>query len=193
MQTDISHKLNPEGIISYKLNVGCGNDRIPDYVNIDIDRKSKADIIHDIREGMPWKDGQIKEILFFHTIEHIEEKFHRFILEEFHRVLEYNGILLISYPEFTICAQNYIDNVRGMRDFWKNTIYGLQRSASDFHVSLMNSELLVELLQNIGFQHIMYSKESEQEPWNTVMLAHKNKSTKSYEELLNSEVLGVVD
>jgi predicted SAM-dependent methyltransferase len=171
--------INPK-----RLNVGCGNNLIEGYINIDSEASLYPDIIADIKYGLPFDENSVQEILFFHTIEHIEEKYHEQILREFHRILEPEGTLLISYPEFITCAQNYIDNVYGMREFWKHTIYGLQRYQSDYHVSLMNSDEFVEKLQEFGYKDISYAPENK-EPYNTILIAHKGATPLSYEDLFN--------
>jgi predicted SAM-dependent methyltransferase len=173
---------NPTEEPPLRLNVGCGNNRIEGYTNIDCEGSTGPDILADIRHGLPFDSDAVEEILFFHTIEHIEERYHENIFREFHRVLEPGGTLLVSYPEFMICAQNYIDNYRGMREFWKATIYGLQRYKSDYHVALMDSDVFAERLQEWGFKDIEYAPESA-EPYNTILLAVKGEVPKSYEDL----------
>lgn len=183
MQSAIpDRKLN---IADRKINVGCGNNKIDGYINIDISSFHHPDLVYDIREGLPFPDNCAREILCFHTIEHIEEVFHSFILQEFFRVLVPEGLLLISYPEFIKVATNYINNHLGMRDFWKKTIYGLQRAKGDYHVSLMNSDIFAELMQSVGFVDVMYAEESKEEPYNTVILGHKGSKPNTYEDLLN--------
>ena len=171
------------GQMPIKLNLGCGNNKIEGYLNVDSYVESKADMIVDIRKGLPWADNSVEEILFFHAIEHIEEKFHQALLDEFWRVLIPEGLILISYPEFEKCAQNYIENYRGMREFWKNTIYGLQRYPGDYHVALMNSDVLSEKLLETGFINIEWKAE-QFEPYNSIMKAQKGPAYRSYEQLL---------
>lgn len=181
MQAPIS-RVNLPDIVPKRLNVGCGNNLIDGYINIDSEASLYPDIIADIRFGLPFDDNSVQEILFFHTVEHIEERYHAQIFREFHRVLEPNGTILVSYPEFRVCAQNWIDNVMGMREFWKHTIYGLQRYQSDYHVTLMDSDEFSEKLQEWGFKDINYAAENI-EPYNTVLLAHKGSPAKNYEDL----------
>jgi len=166
-----------------KLNISCGNVKIPGYVNIDSEPSNEPDLIADIKQKLPYADDSIDEILFFHAIEHIEEKYHDFVLTEFWRLLKPDGILLIAYPEFTKCAINYIENFKGMREFWKNTIYGLQRYPGDYHVSLMDSEVLGQKLQEIGFIDIEWKAEKN-EPYNTIMKVIKGPAFPTYDGLL---------
>jgi predicted SAM-dependent methyltransferase len=171
-----------------KLNVGCGDNKLEGYVNIDVNPNNKPDIALDITKRLPLPDGCVDEIVMFHTIEHIEEKFHSGILSEFHRVLKpLTGVLYISYPEFSICANNYITNKSGMKDFWKHTIYGLQRAAGDYHVALMDTIIFVDLLQECGFQNIQYQEECG-EHYNTIVRAMPGAIPQTYEDNLSEYV-----
>lgn len=191
MQTSTEKIERTESIAtreSLKLNVCCGANKIPGYVNIDINEDLDPDQVADVRLGLPYQSESIDEIVFFHAIEHIESQYHEFILSEFWKLLKYSGALYISYPEFKRVAKNYIENYRGMKDFWKNTIYGLQRYPGDYHVSLMDTVDFCEILKLTGFIDIEYCAEPN-EDYNTVICCKKGPIVRSYESLLNTEVL----
>lgn len=156
-----------------KLNLGCGNNKIKDFVNVDTESSLKPDILADFLQPLPFKDETASEVCLFHTIEHIPEHYHSFVLNEVWRVLKLGGVFYISYPEFTLCAQNYIDNFQGKREFWKKTIYGRQLYKTDAHVALMNTEEFRLLLHQIGFTGIQCKAETD-EPYNTVVKAVKD-------------------
>lgn len=172
-------QLNPHP----KLNVACGNNKIKGYWNIDSEETNEPDQIVDILKEFPFEDNSADEIIFFHAIEHIEERYHHYLLSQFHRVLKSNACLYISYPEFTKVAGNYITNYRGMRDFWKQTIYGLQRYPGDFHVSLMDTQYFVPVLQECGFHYIEYKSEVP-DIFNTIVRCQKGKIPNTYENLI---------
>src|SRR5712672_3374648 len=118
-----------------KLNLGAGKSSLPGYISLDVEASTRPNRVCDFtKERLPFDINTLNEVVLFHTIEHIEKKYHRFVLSEIHRVLKPDGVAIISYPEFGRCAQNWINNHRGQRDFWEHTIYGLQRYSSDFHV-----------------------------------------------------------
>lgn len=170
------------------LNVGCGDNRIENYVGIDMHCAENVDLVHDIRfSPIPFPDESVDEIVFFHAIEHVETAIHPLILNEFWRLLKPGKGVYISYPEFEKIAHNWIVNFRGQREFWRNTIYGLQRYPGDYHVSLMNTPEFVEILKACGFTEIEYTSEPG-EPYNTVVYAIKGVKPQSYEDLLNKAV-----
>jgi len=166
-----------------RLNLGAGSSRIPGYLSVDVESSVKPDVVCNFtKDRLPYKDNEVQEILFFHTIEHIERKYHKFILSEIHRVLRSDGILLISYPEFSEIVQNWLDNKNGQREFWEHTVYGLQRYPSDFHVVAMHTPHFKLLLEELGFRNVGITVEP-QETYNTIIKAWKGIPFVNYEKL----------
>lgn len=171
-----------------RLNLGCGDQKLKGYTNIDIDPDLNPDIALDIRTTLlPFKDGTIACVTIFHTIEHIERRYHDFVFQEIHRVLDPGGILLVSYPEFETCAKNYVQNVQGKRNFWRDTLYGRQLTMSDYHVTPMDTKEFKRFLKGIGFTDI-YSYSELHQTFNTIVSAFKTKKPKDYEAHLNEYI-----
>jgi len=165
-----------------KLNLGCGSTKIKGYINIDVEKSCKPDLVFDFtRKNLPYKIESVDEILFFHCIEHIRKKYHRKILLDCARVLKLGGKIYISYPNFWECAQRWHENTGGLKDFWEATLYGRQLYESDFHVCAMNPDELTNLLYECGFRDIVSKPESE-EIYNTITTGVKSKPpSPSYE------------
>lgn len=66
-----------------KLNLGCGNYPMNGYINLDMDKKSNADIIHDL-EVFPWP-----------------------LPDNHFEIIRMDSILDISFPE--ICSKSFTD------------------------------------------------------------------------------------
>lgn len=169
------------------LNIGCGQNKIPHAWNIDADGKCLPDDVINIVKGLPYPNESFATVLCFHFIEHIPKKFHVKVLSEIHRVLEPAGAVFMSYPEFTKCAQNYISNFQGKRDFWEATIYGRQLNEFDAHCALMDTPLFEEQLKRIGFKVISGGSEPD-EPYNTVLSLEKTAPQRTYEDILKEEI-----
>ncbi|AYQ30773.1 methyltransferase domain-containing protein [Runella sp. SP2] len=89
-----------------KLNVGCGTDIRPGWINMDIAQLDGVDVIHDINLlPLPFENESIDEILCQDILEHIE---YPPVLKELHRILKKGGIITIRVPHFT-SKNNYID------------------------------------------------------------------------------------
>jgi|SRR5215472_5687346 len=171
-----------------KLNLGSGLSRFKGYVNVDSDRHCKPDLALDfVKRELPYADGSVEEILFFHCIEHIQKRYHHKVLAECSRVLKVGGELIITYPDFWECAQRWRKNMLGMRDFWEATLYGRQTSPQDFHVCAMNPDELKITLIECGFGLIETTPEPK-EPYNMITKAiKKSKPAVTYEEVLGSD------
>lgn len=171
-----------------RLNIGSGAVKMEGFLNIDSQESNKPDLVLDItKTTLPFQANVIDEICFFHCIEHIEEKFHDIVLGEFWRVLKPEGILLISYPEFLKCVENYRNNYKGNREFFKHTIYGRQLHPGDFHVTLMDTQFFKLRLKRLGFEIIKICAEKFEE-YNTVIKVKKNHPFIGRDELLKKEI-----
>lgn len=174
-----------------KLNVGAGNTKIEGFLGIDIWKGDGVDhIINICTEKLPFEDGSAEMIVMSHVIEHLEEKYQPYILDEFWRVLCPGGKIMFAYPEFKIIAQHYIDDTRGMRDYWKMTIYGRQAHAGDFHITLMDTDYFVQTLEDHGFDVIKREIQFGSD-FNTLLVAQKATKPDKREDVLAQEIFGV--
>jgi len=173
-----------------QLNLGCGSSKITGAINVDLEEICKPDVIANFIHSIPFGEEKIDKVFLFHTIEHIPEKSHHTIFSEIWRVLKIGGELLVSYPEFVKVAQNFIDNYRGMRGFWKNTIYGRQLYPSDFHVALMYTPEFIEYLKQEGFE-ILGTFPEPMEDFNTIVKARKVEKKFFTREELQGQLLCV--
>jgi len=73
-----------------KLNLGCGGQRIDDYIGIDI-RDIGQKMIWDIRDGLPFPDNSVDEVYSCHFIEHLTEDESIELFHEIYRVLRVRG------------------------------------------------------------------------------------------------------
>jgi ubiquinone/menaquinone biosynthesis C-methylase UbiE len=171
-----------------KINYGCGSNKWPGYINIDIEETCKPDMVCDLRKSpLPFESNSIEQFAMLHVIEHIEEKYHEYILTEIYRVLVPSGILFIAYPEFLKCVDLYKNNTNGNMDFWKKTIYGRQLNPGDYHVALMDSRYFKQLLELVGFKTIKCIPEKLQE-FNTFIKAIKDLPQRTYEQVISETV-----
>lgn len=170
-----------------KLNLGCGSNKISEFINIDMQPDCNPDLVLDfVNEDLPYADGAVSEVVMFHTIEHLRKCHHPLIFSCIWRVLEPKGILILSYPEFSKCYNNWFTNKRGRKDFWEATIYGRQAYPSDFHVCIINTPDLINVLSQSGFNSFDWCPE-EPEEYNTILTCRKKSNIITYETWLRDE------
>jgi len=85
---------------SRKLNLGCGRDLRPGYVNVDRSDAVGADLVWDLSSlPLPLEAESFDEILVLDVIEHLHEVVP--FMEEVHRLLSSGGVVRITTPHFS--------------------------------------------------------------------------------------------
>jgi predicted SAM-dependent methyltransferase len=78
-----------------RLNLGCGQRKIAGYVNIDMRRDEKLnvlpDVVLDVTEGLPYENDSVIEVRAYDFLEHIKPSCVIPLIEEVYRVLVPGG------------------------------------------------------------------------------------------------------
>ena len=93
-----------------KINLACGQNQMPGFVNVDIVKLTGVDIAHDLL-SFPWPfmDGGVEEIQCHHFFEHVPGKMRGKFMDECHRILVPSGKMFITVPyaRSTRATQDY--------------------------------------------------------------------------------------
>src|ERR1039458_491746 len=175
------------------LNLGCGRRKMPskddfECINLDMEPSMEPDIVADFTQQLPFEEDEFDEVYLFHTLEHIAKKLHPCVFFAIRRVLKTDGVLYLSYPEFSIICKNWLENHKGQREFWEKTIFGRQLYPSDFHVCAVDSVELTLLLEDSGFREIAYKAEALL-PYNMILKAVACDPPITRERLVFDEVI----
>jgi predicted SAM-dependent methyltransferase len=83
-----------------KLNLGCGFDRLPGYVNIDKEAACEPDQVVDLESTWPFKTNSVEEIRASHVLEHLGQETRVFlgIMKEMYRVCRDGARIYIQVP-----------------------------------------------------------------------------------------------
>lgn len=94
----------------YRLHIGCGGVLKPDWVNIDI--KKPADLVLDIRNGLPFPDSSCEIVYSEHFFEHLDwpSESNPF-LKECYRVLRNEGVIHIGVPDSSYVVEQCLYNL----------------------------------------------------------------------------------
>ena len=78
-----------------RLNLGCGNEPLPGYLNVDRRRVPGAAVVADVR-ALPFAAGSAAEVRASSLLEHFEDPYA--VLDEVHRVLAAGGRFVMRVP-----------------------------------------------------------------------------------------------
>jgi predicted SAM-dependent methyltransferase len=143
---------------SKKLHLGSGSIYIPGFVNVDVDKRLKADVYDDISKLKKFTSNSYELIYACHVLEHFTHDEVPVVLKSWARVLKSEGEIYISVPDIDRIVKIYSDNwahfqTRGNTP-WIGLIYGGQTNKYDFHKTGFNFNWLSSLLEDAGFHSI---------------------------------------
>ena len=139
-----------------KLNVGSGRRYEPDYYNIDL----YEDILADQQMSainLSFPDNSCEEIKAIQLIEHISFFESFYVLSEFFRVLQFDGVLIIETPDIEKSFQSYLNGSQEKQKEVLGWIFGIPHEGLQ-HKICYPSELLAEMLYKIGFTDLKEKK-----------------------------------
>lgn len=90
------------------LQIGCGPQIAPGYVNLDYRWVPGIDIVWDINRKLPFPSERFIGVFSEHCLEHFPDSTLRFVLSEIHRVVRPGGRVRIVVPSLEIHAQRYL-------------------------------------------------------------------------------------
>jgi len=152
-----------------KLNLGCGQTKKDGYINVDIEKKTGAEITSSVVSMPFFDDCSIEEILCNHLLEHLSIQECDQALQEWFRILKFGGAITIETPDFEALCKEFLaaDDVNRWYSYkgtWHPLIkhfYGNQRSPGQFHRSAYTKKRLTDLLTMAGFRDIASIEEVE--------------------------------
>jgi ubiquinone/menaquinone biosynthesis C-methylase UbiE len=77
------------------LDIGCGQEKMPNSIGVDIRRTKGADVVADIQH-LPFKNSSVDKILCYQLLEHVENLI--IVMEEIWHVLKPQGEVIIEVP-----------------------------------------------------------------------------------------------
>ncbi len=77
------------------LDIGCGQEKTPNSIGVDIMKTKGADVVADIHH-LPFKDSSVDKILCYQLLEHVDDLIKA--MEEIHRVLKPERRVIIEVP-----------------------------------------------------------------------------------------------
>lgn len=84
-----------------KLNMGCGFNKDPDFINVDAYASCEPDVVCDLESTpWPWEDSVAESVVFNHSLEHMGETTSVFLkmMQELYRICKPEAEVVIIVP-----------------------------------------------------------------------------------------------
>ncbi len=113
-----------------RLNLGCGTNKIPGWINIDSVPAMTPDLLHDIARPLPFSDESVEEVLADGLLEHFDKYQRYLVFHEWTRVLKPGGRMNVGVPNFPKILHRYfkfrfedfVDTIFG-ETMWESRTY----------------------------------------------------------------------
>ena len=135
-----------------KLNLGCGNMFIPEFINCDKYNK-KADVVCDVKI-LPFNSNSIEEIYASHLIEHFDFKEAFEVLKEWKRVLKEGGLLVIETPDLLGTCKAFVEGTDTRKVDLYGHFFATPWIEGQIHKFLYTEKQLEWTLKELGFKNI---------------------------------------
>ena len=135
-----------------KLNIGCGDQILPGYINCDL-YSDKADVICDARQ-LTFEDNYFDEVYSSHVIEHFTFSQGFQVLTEWKRVLKQGGLLKIECPDFEAMCRKFVDSDENTRIGLYPAFFGFPDIPGHTHLFLYTPTQMRWTLEQLGFKNI---------------------------------------
>ncbi len=145
----MKYKIGITGTRPLRLHLGCGEQRIKGYVNIDWRKTKATDLVCNILK-IPYPDATVDVIETYHVIEHLPRHELPKALKEWFRAMAPGAMLIIECPDFDKAVKEYL----GGNEKRIDNIFGLQRFPGDTHLFGYNFKRLKKILKEAGFKDV---------------------------------------
>lgn len=139
---------NPDGQVY--VNVGCGHNSGPEFVNVDAVALPNIHFIHDVRALPMFANNSVSLLYASHVLEHIPRSQIAATLQEWSRVLKPGGLIRLSVPDFDQLHTIYEKDARNVQVITEQLL-GAEASVYDDHHSIWNFAYMRECLLAAGF------------------------------------------
>ncbi len=79
-----------------KVNLGCGHDKRPGWLNVDSRKDAHPDLVADLEKKLPIESNAAEEIALIHVVEHVTDPIS--LIDECYRILKKGGKLEVVTP-----------------------------------------------------------------------------------------------
>ena len=135
-----------------RIDIGCGTpeQKYPGTVGIDPNPNYRPDILLNVENGLPFKEGSIEFINSNNSLEHTKNPY--FVLTEMYRVLKPKGTVRLVLPNCQYFPLLFINVVMDLDKFWHWYMNLPHKKERSIHWHLFTKHLAVKMVEDVGFK-----------------------------------------
>lgn len=135
-----------------RLNLGCGFDIRPGYLNVDFQDFHSPDLVGDVRDLSMLPADTFEEIIAIDVLEHLPRSDSEKGITEWARLLQAGGSLELQMPDVVACGRflGEHDDVTAHTQML-GQLFGTQGYTGDFHLAGFTDIILADVLRTAGF------------------------------------------
>lgn len=147
-----------------KLNIGCGFNKKPGYINIDKMAECKPDQQVDLEKPWPFEDSTIHEVLANHVLEHVGETTASFlfVIKELYRVCANEALVKIQVPHHN--HWTFHSDPTHVRKILPETFKLFDKKENQFCIDNNYANTPLGIYCNVDFE-LIEATASYDEPW----------------------------
>lgn len=174
-----------------KIHLGCGENYLKGYVNIDfpptkhtVQNKNIADLHANI-QSLQYKSESVEEIRLHHVFEHFTRPIACALLVSWRSWLKKGGILRIEVPDFDRTARSILNPFLSSKKkaVALRHIFGSNEAPWAVHYEGWSANRLTKILSSLGFNIQEIKRNSWKGTYNVEIIARRNNLKIEKEEL----------
>jgi predicted SAM-dependent methyltransferase len=139
-----------------RLNLGCGDIPLDEYINVDARELAGVDIVADVG-SLPFQSNTVQEIASAHLLDHFpQEMLRRNLLPYWRSLLTSGGRFSAIVPDGQAMLAGTAASTYSFAEF-REVLFGSQDYDGDFHYNIFTPESLTRLVQEAGFTDVEIS------------------------------------
>ncbi len=147
-----------------RVNLGCGWDRRPGYLNVDLHAFHEPDLVADVRDLPMLPTGGYDEVVAQDVLEHLPRGDALPALREWARLLGPGGQLVLRVPDLVALLGLFADpelRSREKQEELVQCLFGTQAYDGDVHLNGFSEVLLRHFLHDAGFDDARFTHRDE--------------------------------
>lgn len=136
-----------------RLNLGCGFDIRPGFINADSFAECRPDVLFDIeQDDWPFEDNRFDHILMKHVLEHVGKDFETFakVMRNLYRILSPDGIVEIHVPYYR--HDTYWSDPTHVRAFTPLTFQMMSKRQNDIWIAKRANYTMLAYRMGVDFE-----------------------------------------